>query len=54
MPAYEYHCRSCGADFMLKEKIAEHERARPSCPTCRSVEVERVLSAAYPRTPRKS
>ena len=54
MPTYEYHCRSCGEDFSRREKISEHGQHDESCPKCDSREVERVLSAAYPRTARKS
>ena len=54
MPTYEYHCRSCGSDFSRVEKIAEHGRERIECPGCQSSETERVLSAAFPRTARKS
>lgn len=54
MPTYEYHCRSCGEDFSVREKIDEHGRRAATCPKCRASDVERVLSAAYPRTARKS
>ena len=54
MPVYEYHCRSCGSEFSRTEKIADHGRAAVSCPKCRSEETERVISAPYPRTARKS
>ena len=54
MPVYEYHCRSCGTDFSRTEKIADHGQTTVSCPSCRSQETERVISAPYPRTARKS
>ena len=54
MPTYEYHCRSCGSDFSRVEKIAEHGRESVACPQCKASEAERVLSAPYPRTARKS
>jgi hypothetical protein len=69
MPTYDYRCRACRAEFSLKERIADHAMhgtasgvgsdrpaaaSGPSCPRCRSDEVERVIGAAYPRTPRKS
>ena len=54
MPTYDYHCRSCGADFNRIEKIADHGREAVNCPECKSAETERVLSAPYPRTARKS
>ncbi|MGH7665166.1 MAG: FmdB family zinc ribbon protein [Gemmatimonadaceae bacterium] len=54
MPTYDYHCRSCGEDFILREKITDHDSAHATCPRCQSEKVERVISAAYPRTARKS
>lgn len=54
MPVYEYHCRSCGEDFSRREKISEHEAEVASCPKCGGREAERVISAAYPMTARKS
>ena len=55
MPAYDYRCRACQERFIVQETIAEHSRgAQVACPKCRSAEVERVIAAAYPRTPRKS
>lgn len=54
MPTYDYHCRSCGAEFSRVEKIADHGRDAIPCPKCKASETERVLSAPYPRTARKS
>lgn len=54
MPVYDYHCQSCGSDFSRTEKIADHGQAEVRCPSCKSEEIERVLSAPYPRTARKS
>jgi putative FmdB family regulatory protein len=55
MPAYDYRCRACQERFSKHETIAEHSlEAQVVCPQCRSTEVERVIAAAYPRTPRKS
>ena len=54
MPTYDYHCRSCGEDFSRREKISEHDTRDVSCPKCNGREAERVISAAYPMTARKS
>ena len=55
MPAYDYRCRACQERFSKQETIAEHSRGAPvTCPACRSADVERIIAAAYPRTPRKS
>jgi putative FmdB family regulatory protein len=55
MPTYDYQCTACRERFSRHESIADHARAgQVTCPKCRSAEVERVISASYPRTPRKS
>jgi putative FmdB family regulatory protein len=55
MPAYDYQCRACQERFIKQETIAEHSRGGTvACPKCQSADVERVIAAAYPRTPRKS
>jgi putative FmdB family regulatory protein len=54
MPTYDYRCRSCQAEFSRIERIADHGPGTPSCPKCGSPDVERVISAAYARTARKS
>jgi putative FmdB family regulatory protein len=54
MPTYEYHCRSCGNEFARRERIEHHDPAAAACPKCGSKDVERVISASYARTPRKS
>lgn len=54
MPTYEYVCGSCGKRFTRTESIAAHGRKRPSCPGCSSKKVNRVFSAFYAKTVRKS
>jgi putative FmdB family regulatory protein len=54
MPTYEYRCRACDEHFSRTEKISEHGHDRVTCPKCQSADVERLISAAYPRTARKS
>jgi putative FmdB family regulatory protein len=55
MPVYDYRCRACDKRFSRTESIAQHSAGgQVACPSCRSVEVERVISASYPRTARKS
>jgi putative FmdB family regulatory protein len=55
VPTYDYRCRSCQEQFSKTESIADHSSGGTvACPKCRSDEVERVISASYPRTPRKS
>lgn len=40
MPIYEYRCESCAHEF---ETLVRGE-ARPSCPECDSLELERLMS----------
>jgi putative FmdB family regulatory protein len=40
MPLFEYACRGCGHRFEYLTRQGE----QPSCPACRSVELEKQLS----------
>ena len=42
MPIYEYACRSCGQKF---EKLVRGDDT-PACPSCKSVDLERLLSSS--------
>jgi putative FmdB family regulatory protein len=42
MPIYEYECRQCGEEF---EHLVMASSSGPSCPSCRSDDLERKLSA---------
>ena len=50
MPIYEFRCRDCGNQF---EQIIRAS-ATPACPSCKSAELERLLStfAVATSTPR--
>jgi putative FmdB family regulatory protein len=54
MPTYEYRCRQCHENFTVRERISDHTPENMVCPRCRSRDVDRVMSAFYARTPRKS
>ncbi len=54
MPTYDYVCKACGKRFNRVESIAKHERARVSCPKCKSTKVRRELAAFYAKTAKKS
>lgn len=54
MPIYEYRCTNCRHRWSVALAMAEHARARPACPKCRSKAVESVFSAFYAKTVRKS
>lgn len=40
MPIYEFKCRVCGHEF---EELVRHD-VTPACPSCRSGELERLVS----------
>lgn len=54
MPTYAYHCEKCGETFERVETMAEHEKAKPSCPKCKSKKVTRTPSPFIAKTSRKS
>lgn len=54
MPTYEYRCTVCDERFTRHASIEAHERERPPCPKCGSRAVERVFSAFFAKTVRKS
>jgi putative FmdB family regulatory protein len=41
MPIYEFQCRACGHGFETLVRGSE----QPSCPTCGSQDIERLLSS---------
>ena len=42
MPIYEYECRGCGHQFEFL--LLPSNPATPTCPECKSLELERVIS----------
>lgn len=42
MPLYEFQCRHCTHRF---EELVRSSDGPPSCPTCRSQDLEKLLSA---------
>jgi len=40
MPLYDFRCRTCGHEFEALVRAADS----PSCPECRGVDLERLLS----------
>jgi putative FmdB family regulatory protein len=54
MPAYEYRCDACGADFTEFHTMTQHENAKVACPKCKSEQVSRVYGSVSVKTSRKS
>lgn len=44
MPIYEYHCKSCGHDFELMQKMSDHPETH--CSACGQETAVRWVSAA--------
>jgi putative FmdB family regulatory protein len=42
MPIFEYSCKGCGKEF---EALVLPTTAAPSCPSCQSVELEKLISS---------
>jgi putative FmdB family regulatory protein len=54
MPTYEYECLNCKKKFTLIQSISDHEKAKASCPKCKSAKVKQSISAFTTKTSRKS
>jgi putative FmdB family regulatory protein len=54
MPTYEYRCRDCHHVFDRVEPLSEHGRKTPTCPKCRSRQVEQVLTSFFAKTSHKA
>ncbi len=54
MPTYVFRCAACGEQFEKVMSVSEREKKTPACPKCKKRKVERVYSAFYAKTSRKS
>ena len=54
MPVYEFLCIKCQKEFTLTMTIRERGEAKPSCPSCGSVDLEPLISSVFAKTSRKS
>ena len=41
MPIFDFHCKTCGKEF---EALVRAQDAAPTCPSCRGVDLEKLLS----------
>lgn len=44
MPLYDFKCRACGEEFEALVRVPPREDEGPACPSCRSTDLERLLS----------
>jgi putative FmdB family regulatory protein len=42
MPLYDFRCRGCGHEFEVLVRAGDHN---PTCPSCNSIDIERLLSS---------
>ena len=54
MPSYEFKCSKCGERFERVMTVAQRERAKPACPSCKGRKVEPVFGGFFAKTSRKS
>lgn len=54
MPIYSFRCGACSHAFEQAMTVAERESTAIVCPACGSDKVERVLTAFFAKTSRKS
>jgi len=52
MPIYEFHCRGCGHEFDALVRPQDQEATR--CPSCRSEDLERLISSFAVSTDERS
>ena len=54
MPTYEYRCRECEHLFDRVEPLSEHGGKSPQCPSCKSRNVQQMLTPFFAKTSHKS
>lgn len=54
MALYDYRCKKCGEGFEVEMRLSEAGKKAVKCPHCKSRSVERVYSAFFAKTSRKS
>jgi putative FmdB family regulatory protein len=54
MPRYEFLCETCQKSFELIMTIAEREKAKPKCPTCKGTKVVPQFGGFMAQTSKKS
>jgi putative FmdB family regulatory protein len=54
MPTYEFLCNKCQKEFSVTMTIREREQTKPTCPGCRSTDLEPLMGAFFAKTSKKS
>ena len=54
MPSYTYVCKACNKSFNMVLTLAEYDKVRVACPSCKSKKVEQKPAAFFAVTAKKS
>ena len=54
MPSYDFKCKKCGKRFSIKLTVHELESRRYKCPKCGSKRLDKLLTAFFAQTSKKS
>jgi putative FmdB family regulatory protein len=54
MPTYEFECSKCDNSFALTMSMAEYDKRRFQCPTCKSRKVKQRITHFQTKTSKKS
>jgi putative FmdB family regulatory protein len=52
MPIYDFHCRACGHEF--EALVRPQDQEATACPSCKSTDLERLLSSFAVSTAEKT
>jgi len=54
MPSYDFKCKKCQKRFSIKLTIQELEERRYKCPKCGSKRLDKLVTAFFTQTSKKS
>jgi len=54
VPTYEFRCEDCRREFTLVMSMAERDKGKISCPSCKKRNVKQQISTFQTKTSKKS
>lgn len=54
MPTYEFICEKCNKPFTMIISLAEYEKGKFRCPSCKSTKVRQQITSFIASTSKKS
>jgi putative FmdB family regulatory protein len=54
MPSYAYVCKDCKKSFTVTMSLADYEKAKVTCPSCKSKKVEQKPATFFAVSAKKS